>query len=139
MSIASKLTLAFVLLLVASPALGKEAQGRVYWYADGDSFKFKYDKGRDECRMLGYNPPEWNEKGPPSGKAVKKKLMSLIDKKDIRIMSTKRDKYKRLLCDVWLSDGTHVNNVMRTWLEDKGYKGVGKYDWMERRDSRPVH
>jgi endonuclease YncB( thermonuclease family) len=137
------LILPFLLLLFATSALAEEMQGQVYWYADGDSFKFETQLLnvviKDECRMLGYNAPEWNENGPPSGQATKKKLMSLIDKKDIRIMSTKRDKYKRLLCDVWLSDGTHVNKVMRTWLEDQGYKGVGKYDWMERRDSRPVH
>ena len=22
--------------------------------------------------------------------------------------------------------------LMRKWLEDRGYKGVGKYDWMEK-------
>lgn len=122
-----------ILLLLASPALAEEAVGRVYWYADGDSFKFNNSEGRDECRMLGYNAPEWNAQGPPSGAAAKEKLKGLVDGKDIRIRAEKRDKYQRLLCDVFLEDGTHVNKVMRAWLEAQGYKGVGKYDWMEGR------
>lgn len=127
-----------LLLLIAAPALAEEMQGRVYWYADGDSFKFKGRHIKDECRMLGYNAPERNEKGPPSGAAAKKKLMSLIDGRDLRISAEKRDKYNRLLCQVWLSDGTHVNQVMRRWLEAQGYKGVGKYDWMKgQRSSNP--
>lgn len=128
------LMVAAFILVLASSAMAEEMKGQVYWFADGDSFKFKTRRLNavieDECRMLYYNAPEMNEKGSPSGRDAKEQLQKIIGDRDIIIKAshTDRDKYGRLLCEAWLEDGTNVNKAMRTWLEQEGYKDVGKYD-----------
>ena len=124
------------LLLLASTVDAAGDTGRwlsvlVTRVIDGDTFVLEY-KGEDRCRMLGYNAPEKKEDSALYGMA-RVRLISLfeLDGNRIYIFTEKRDKYNRMLCKAFLKDGTDVNMLMRSWLEKKGYKGVGKYEWME--------
>ncbi len=95
---------------------------------DGDTFVFVYGVD-DRCRMLGYNAPEKKEDEELYGLATEK-LREIIGGVDLLVYAQKRDKWNRLLCQVYLPDGTDVNKAMRAWLEEMGYKDVGKYDHM---------
>ena len=130
-----KLIIFACLMLVASACVAGAAEGKDngLWlsvYAkrvvDGDTFVFK--KGVDDrCRMLGYTAPEKKE-DKELYRQASHKLGAMITGAKLLIYTQKRDRWNRLLCEVYLPDGTHVNKVMRAWLEEMGYKGVGKYD-----------
>jgi endonuclease YncB( thermonuclease family) len=126
---------AFLVLLPAAVSYAEEFERKVTWVVDGDSFKFQVKildvTVKDECRMLGYNAPEMTGHERGMGRRAKGRLIDLIAGETVRIRAEKRDRYGRNLCDVWLRDGTHVNRVMRKWLEDIGYQGVDKYQQME--------
>jgi len=102
---------------------------------DGDTFTFTHKHLgvaiEGTCRMTGYNAPEVRGKEKPLGLEASTKLAELLTQSQVKVKADKKDRYGRWLCDVWLEDGTHVNKAMRTWLEEKGYKGVGKYDHLE--------
>ena len=122
-----------VIEIAVSKAIAKESTGiwvntRVERVVDGDTFVFNTGVN-DYCRMVGYNAPEKKE-DPELYKAAKDKLLEIFLEAKGRIMfsSEGRDKWNRLLCQVYLEDGTDVNAEMRAWLEDQGYEGVGKYD-----------
>jgi hypothetical protein len=127
---------AFLVLLLAAVSSADEFERKVTWVVDGDSFKFQVRvldvTVEDECRMLGYNAPEMTGEERLMGRRAKGKLIDLIAGETVRISTEKRDRYGRNLCDVWLRDGTHVNEVMRKWLEEAGYGDVDKYRQMER-------
>ena len=102
---------------------------------DGDTFTFRHAHLDVDisgtCRMTGYNAPEVRGKEKPLGLEASTRLAKLLTRSQVKITAEKRDRYGRWLCDVWLEDGTHVNTDMRAWLENKGFKGVGKYDYLE--------
>ena len=95
---------------------------------DGDTFVLTSGVG-DKCRMKGYNAPEKDE-DPELYEAAKQKLVEIFKRggNKVYIFTKKRDRWNRLVCQVYLDDGTDVNAEMRAWLEDQGYEGVGKYD-----------
>jgi hypothetical protein len=131
-----KLALAtFLVLLLAAVSFAEGFERKVTWVVDGDSFKFEVRAldvtVEDECRMLGYNAPEMTGDERRMGRRAKGRLIDLIAGETVRIRTEKRDRYGRNLCDVWLRDGTHVNSVMRKWLDEAGYGDVDKYRQME--------
>ena len=131
------ITLTTALLLLCAPAHAEETTGRVYWFKDGDSFMLDIRRGgrwvEDECRMLHYNTPEMKGKERPLGIVSRRKLMDLMAGRFVHLWWEKRDKYGRMLCEIWLDEGTYINAAMRRWLdEDLRYEGAGKYDHLER-------
>ena len=126
---------AALILALAAPALADEFTARVVSVHDGDTFNFEHEhlnvviKGT--CRMLGYNAPELRGEEKPLGNQATDKLTQLLGGQTVNVTIEHNDKYGRALCDVYLQDGTHVNAVMRAWLTEIGYTGVGKYDRLE--------
>jgi endonuclease YncB( thermonuclease family) len=123
-----------LLLVLPAPASGGAFEAEAVYVIDGDTFQFEVGlinvviRGR--CRMLRYNAPELTgpeltEKERQEGTRAKDKLRELIEDKRVRIESDETDKYGRWLCEVWLPDGTNVNEVMREFLKD--YRGRDKY------------
>lgn len=109
---------------------------RVLKIIDGDTFSFKRPdrKKPDKCRMLHYNAPEMDGPERPQGIKARGELFRLMAGQRVMLRGAKRDKYKRLLCEVRLKDGTYVNDVMREFLKD--YPGRDKYLWMEQKDAK---
>jgi endonuclease YncB( thermonuclease family) len=114
---------------MAVPAFAEDVTARVLSVKDGDSFVVEIvsfnTNVRDECKMLSYNAPELNERvarGVPDGRASARKLANLIDKKKVHIRTRGRNSYRKVLCDVWLMDGTHVNRVMWDFLAGYNYR-----------------
>lgn len=118
-----------LLLVLPAPASGGAFEAEAVYVIDGDTFQFEVGlinvviRGR--CRMLRYNAPELIEKERQEGMRAKEKLRELIEGKRVRIESDETDKYGRWLCDVWLPDGTNVNELMREFLRD--YRDRDKY------------
>lgn len=73
---------------------------------DGDSF---HCQPVGEVRLINVCAPE---KGEPGYALAKQRLESLILGKNVRLVGDVRDKYGRLLADVYVN-GTHVNEVQR--------------------------
>jgi endonuclease YncB( thermonuclease family) len=114
---------------MVAPAFAEDLTARVLSVKDGDSFVVEIvsfnTNVRDECRMLRYNAPELDERvarGVPDGRASARKLADLIDKKKVHIRTRGRNSYRKVLCDVWLMDGTHVNRVMWDFLADYNHR-----------------
>lgn len=88
---------------------------------DGDTLVVKLDgeEGEWKIRMLGINTPESVDPRRPVecfGKEASEKLARIMEVKRIRLepdpQADERDKYGRLLRNVWLEDGTDVNALM---------------------------
>jgi len=129
------ITAAVIMLLISvSPLLAADLwmSTHVKRVVDGDTFVFN-NGVEDRCRMLGYNAPEKKE-NPKLYEAAKQRLTAIFDwsGNKIYIFTQGRDKWNRLLCQVYINDGVDVNALMRAWLEDMRYEGVGKYDWMNK-------
>jgi endonuclease YncB( thermonuclease family) len=101
---------------------------------DGDSVKLriKLSTGTfdDECRMLRYNAPEMTGTERPMGRKAKRKLAGIVKGKKVRVRTDSRDRHGRMLCDMWLTDGTYVNAAMREFLSDYPRRDI--YLWKEK-------
>jgi endonuclease YncB( thermonuclease family) len=85
--------------LVASPA-GADIIGKVVAVTDGDTIKIlDDDKVQHKIRLTGIDAPE---KSQPFGGASRKHLASMVAGKDVRVETTKNDRYGRVLGKVWV-------------------------------------
>ena len=129
--------LSYLIILPALAFAGEaeEFTARVFWVVDGDTFKFEARtlnvKVEDTCRMLGYSAPEIKGKEKPQGLKARARLIKLIAHKEVRIKTSRKGKYGRLLCEVW-QNGESVNDRMREYLKD--YPGRDKYLYLEKAD-----
>ena len=130
--ILSALVILLAVLAVSATAADLWMSRHVERVVDGDTFVF-VNGVEDRCRMLGYNAPEKKE-DPKLYEAAKQRLAEIFawSENKIFIFTQGRDNWNRLLCQVYINDGVDVNALMRNWLEDMGYEGVGKYDWMDK-------
>lgn len=88
---------------------------------DGDTLVVRLDEepGEKRIRLLGINTPETVDPRKPVqcfGKEASKHMHELVDGKRILLVADpqadERDKYDRLLRNVFLADGTDVNAAM---------------------------
>ncbi len=88
---------------------------------DGDTLLVRFDGETEESRirLLGINTPETVDPRKPVecfGKEASKHMHELVDGKRIRLdadpQADERDKYDRLLRNVFLDDGSDVNAAM---------------------------
>lgn len=113
----------FALLLLFAPghAFASMFDAIVTRVIDGDTFKFSSTTlnvtVHDTCRMADYNAPDPRGKEKPLGLKAKTRLVNLIEKKQIRILASKKGKYGRWLCKVWVNDKS-VTKAMRLYLKD---------------------
>lgn len=103
------LRLCLALLLSPSLALSQDFTGRVVGVMDGDTIEVLHNKTPQRIRLYGIDCPE---KAQAFGQRAKQATSSLVFSKTVTIESHGRDKYKRTLGDVFLSDGTHVNREL---------------------------
>lgn len=103
-----------------------ETNATVIRAVDGDTLEVRLDGEEDDVRvrLLGINTPETVDPRRPVecfGKEASSFMHQLVDGKRIRLESDpqadERDKYNRLLRNVFLADGTDVNALM----VEKGY------------------
>ena len=85
--------------LVTVPA-GADIIGKVVAVTDGDTIKIlDDDKVQHKIRLTGIDAPE---KSQPFGSASRKHLASMVAGKDVRVETTKNDRYGRVLGKVWV-------------------------------------
>jgi endonuclease YncB( thermonuclease family) len=92
------LTLIFVILV--TPPAGADIIGKVVAVTDGDTIKVLDDnKVQHKIRLTGIDAPE---KAQPFGNASRKHLATMVAGKEVRVETTKNDRYGRVLGKVWV-------------------------------------
>ena len=85
------------------PLAHADISGKVVAVTDGDTVKvLDSNRVQHKVRLLGIDAPE---KSQPFGNASRKHLASLVAGKDIRVESSKKDRYGRLLGKLWVQPG----------------------------------
>lgn len=89
-----------ILLLISLPAFAN-ITGVVVGIADGDSVTvLDADNNQHKVRVAGIDAPE---KAQPFGKTAKERLGTLVFGKNVRLEGDKRDRYGRIVANVWVS------------------------------------
>lgn len=110
----AKYTLLFILIICVVSALNAN---ETKWYKvisiiDGDTLHIQYNGRIESVRLYGIDAPERNTKGFFKAAAV---LEELCYGKYIRLVfrqKNHRDKYNRLLAEIYLKDNTRVNEEL---------------------------
>ena len=93
----------YLLLILATLAMqpaGADINGKVVAVTDGDTIKvLDGNKLQHKIRLTGIDAPE---KAQPYGNASRKHLATMVAGKDVRIETTKNDRYGRVLGKVWV-------------------------------------
>ena len=102
-----RLTVLFLLLTV--PAFAEELRGKIVSIADGDTCTLlDASKVQHKIRLNGIDAPE---KKQAFGTKAKEALGEKIHEKEVRVEWSKKDRYGRILGDVYLGD-RHINREM---------------------------
>jgi len=89
-----------ILLVAFSGLVHADISGKVVAVTDGDTIKvLDVNHGQHKVRLSGIDAPE---KGQPFGNTSRKNLASLVAGKDVRIETSKKDRYGRVLGKVWV-------------------------------------
>jgi len=94
--------------------LGQSRWVTVRYVVDGDTFTTRHG---EKVRLLGINTPEvahGREPGQPYGRRARSRLRELIDHKTVQLFTDRdqRDRYGRLLAQVYRRDGTWINAAL---------------------------
>lgn len=110
--IAPLLALVATVLLAAAPAAGerppKELSGQVVGVADGDTLSVLVGREPRRVRLAQIDAPE---SGQPWGRSAKKALSDLAFGRTARVVVVDRDRYGRLVGEVWVG-GVHLNHAL---------------------------
>ncbi|MAT94157.1 MAG: nuclease [Halioglobus sp.] len=91
---------ALPLSLLLSFAASADISGRVVAITDGDTIKvLDSTKTEHKVRLRGIDAPE---KGQPYGRKSRKQLARLVAGREVRVESTKMDRYGRTIGKVWV-------------------------------------
>jgi len=89
----------FLLLAFSAPVVA-DINGKVVAVTDGDTIKvLDVNRVQHKIRLAGIDAPEREQ---PFGNASRKYLASLVAGKAVRIETTKKDRYGRVLGKVWV-------------------------------------
>ena len=89
-----------LLLLLAASVAYADVTGRVVAVTDGDTIKvLDANEVQHKVRLTGIDAPE---RGQPFGTVSRDHLASMVAGKDVRVESTKNDRYGRLLGKAWV-------------------------------------
>jgi endonuclease YncB( thermonuclease family) len=111
---------------VPAPA-GSDRQGRlatVEYVLDGDSLEVNLDGHRQQVRLLGIDAPE---KDQPFADSARHYLQSLCEGRQVRLIDHGRDKYERILAEVFVGDICLNQQLVRDG-----------YAWCYDRENRPM-
>jgi len=93
--------LAAILRALASVAAAQTLTGRVVGIADGDTITvLDASKTQRRIRLAGIDAPE---RGQPGGQRSKESLSGLVYDQPVRVESSKRDRYDRIVGKVWVA------------------------------------
>ena len=96
-------------LLLSLPAFAEELRGKIVAIADGDTCTLlDASKVQHKIRLNGIDAPE---KKQAFGTKAREALGEKIHEKEVRIKWTKKDRYGRILGDVYFWD-RHINREM---------------------------
>lgn len=89
-----------ILLLTISGSAYADISGKVVAVTDGDTIKvLDSNNVQHKVRLTGIDAPE---KAQPFGKVSRKHLASMVAGKEVRVESSKTDRYGRVLGKVWV-------------------------------------
>jgi len=83
--------------------------GKVVAVTDGDSISVMREGRGTPVRLNGIDAPE---RGQAFGSAAKKHLSDLIFGQTVRVEVKTRDRYQRIVAEVYTAGGSHVNHEM---------------------------
>lgn len=112
-----------------------EYKGKCTKVYDGDTchiiFEFNNQLTKIKIRMLGYDAPEMKSKDAAikqKATEARDKLRELVLDKIVTCKLGDFDKYGRVLCDIFTSDGLHVNRFMAKTYGIYGRQQYNLYD-----------
>lgn len=97
-------TLAFLVMACHLPP--NEIRGRVIKVIDGDTIELLQGKTKTRVRLYAIDAPERSQDFYNKSKEF---LGALVAGQNVRVVQNRLDRWKRVVGDVYLSDGTHVN------------------------------
>jgi len=98
-----------LLLVLAATVHADEIRGKVVGIADGDTITvLDAGKVQHKIRLEGIDAPE---KGQAFGTKSKEKMSEKVGEKEVVVRWSKKDRYGRILGDVYLGD-RHINLEM---------------------------
>lgn len=129
MKFTAKLLFAFsaISLMISQSAISQEEfSGRVVGVSDGDTITVLSNGEPRKIRLSGIDCPE---KSQAFGQQAKAFTADQSFAKDVTVISTGHDRYKRTIGEVYLPDGKNLNNL----LLENGYA------WWYQRFSHDEH
>jgi len=100
---------ALLYLLLARAALAEDYSGLVVSVLDGDTIEVLHNRHPERIRLSGIDCPE---KGQPYGHQAKQATVAMVFGKEVLLQTHGRDRSGRILAEVRLPDGTHVNHTL---------------------------
>lgn len=100
---------ALLYLLLAAAALAADYPVLVVSVPDGDIIDVLHKQHPERIRLSGIDCPE---KGQPYGHQAKQATSEMVFGKEVLLQTYGRDRSGRILADVRLPDGTHVNHTL---------------------------
>ena len=98
-----------LILFTVSMALAADFSGPVVSVLDGDTLEVLHYNRAKRIRLNGIDCPE---KGQAYSQNAKQATSALVFGKEVMLQTFGKDKYGRTLADVFLLDGTHVNQTL---------------------------
>jgi micrococcal nuclease len=95
--------------MLAAAVLALALLPRVVGITDGDTITVRDGETTYKVRLHGIDCPE---KGQPFGRAATEYIARLAMGRDVRVVQRSRDRYGRVVADVWLADGTWLNHAL---------------------------
>ena len=100
---------ALLYIFLASAAIAADYSGLVVSIRDGDTFDILHKQHPERIRLSGIDCPE---KGQSYGHQAKQATSAMVLGKEVLLQTHGRDRSGRILADVRLPDGTHVNYTL---------------------------
>ena len=104
-----RLAICSFLFLFSYSLAAADFSGPVVSVLDGDTIEVLHNQHPERIRLSGIDCPE---KGQAYGQKAKQAASALVFGKDVTLQTYGKDKYRRTLADVLLSDGTNVNYAL---------------------------
>ena len=110
------LALLVLICTVAAPAAADELRGRVVGVSDGDTITVLVDSHQQHrIRLAEIDAPELRQ---PYGQKAKQALSTLVFAKDIRVITSGKDRYGRLIGRAYAPGMPHELDVSAQMVQD---------------------
>ncbi len=100
---------ALLCILLTRAALAADYSGLVVSVPDGDTIEVLHNRHPERIRLSGIDCPE---KGQQYGHQAMQATSEMVFGKEVLLQTHGRDRSGRVLADVRLPDGTHVNHTL---------------------------